>query len=83
MTATDQCPMRSRLAGQDATTMSGPSSSHNQSIRAIDASSIHHITSGQVAVDLQTVIKELVENALDAGATNIGMRVLGCHPLQS
>jgi DNA mismatch repair protein PMS2 len=42
------------------------------SIRAIDNSSIHRITSGQVVIDLQTAVKELVENSLDAGATNIG-----------
>jgi DNA mismatch repair protein PMS2 len=42
------------------------------SIKAIDTTSVHRITSGQVVVDLQTAVKELVENALDAGATNIG-----------
>lgn len=41
-------------------------------IKAIDESSIHRISSGQVLVDLQTAVKELVENSLDAGATNIG-----------
>jgi DNA mismatch repair protein PMS2 len=41
-------------------------------IRAIDGLSIHKITSGQVVVDLQTAVKELVENSLDAGTTNIG-----------
>jgi DNA mismatch repair protein PMS2 len=46
--------------------------SEAHSIKAIDASSVHRITSGQVVVDLQTAVKELVENALDAGATNIG-----------
>lgn len=42
------------------------------SIKAIDRSSVHRITSGQVVVDLQTAVKELIENSLDAGATNIG-----------
>jgi DNA mismatch repair ATPase MutL len=33
---------------------------------------VHRITSGQVVLDLQGAVKELVENALDAGASNIG-----------
>jgi DNA mismatch repair protein PMS2 len=41
-------------------------------IKAIDKGSVHRITSGQVVIDLQTAVKELVENSLDAGATNIG-----------
>jgi DNA mismatch repair protein PMS2 len=41
-------------------------------IKAIDQNSVHRITSGQVVIDLQTAVKELVENSLDAGATNIG-----------
>ncbi|KAF9066496.1 hypothetical protein BDP27DRAFT_1423871 [Rhodocollybia butyracea] len=43
-------------------------------IKAIDSSSVHRITSGQVVVDLQTAVKELVENSLDAGATSIEIR---------
>jgi hypothetical protein len=46
------------------------------SIRAIDTASVHRITSGQVVVDLQTAIKELVENSLDAGATSIGISTI-------
>ncbi len=41
------------------------------SIRAIDATSVHRICSGQVILDLSTAVKELLENALDAGATAI------------
>jgi DNA mismatch repair protein PMS2 len=48
------------------------SSESNGAIRPIDSQSIHRITSGQVVIDLQTAAKELVENSLDAGATNIG-----------
>lgn len=43
-------------------------------IKAIDKASVHRITSGQVVVDLQTAVKELVENSLDAGATNLEIR---------
>lgn len=40
-------------------------------IRPIDATSVHRICSGQVILDLATAVKELIENALDAGATSI------------
>ncbi|KAF6747529.1 hypothetical protein DFP72DRAFT_604810 [Ephemerocybe angulata] len=51
-------------------------------IKAIDKSSVHRITSGQVVVDLQTAVKELVENSLDAGSTNIEIRFRN-HGLKS
>jgi len=44
-------------------------------IVAIPQAEVHRICSGQVVVDLATACKELIENALDAGATKIDVRL--------
>lgn len=49
-------------------------SSPRSSIQAIKRGDVHRITSGQVVLDIQSAVKELIENALDAGATTIEVR---------
>ncbi|XP_051877095.1 mismatch repair endonuclease PMS2 isoform X2 [Pristis pectinata] len=44
-------------------------------IKAIDRKSVHRICSGQVVLNLCTAVKELVENSIDAGATNIEIKL--------
>ncbi|EGB04191.1 hypothetical protein AURANDRAFT_72554 [Aureococcus anophagefferens] len=44
-------------------------------IAKIDTASARKLSSGQVVVDLAGAVKELLENALDAGATSIELRI--------
>ena len=41
-------------------------------IKAIDQTTVHKICSGQVVLTLAVAVKEIVENAVDAGATSVG-----------
>nr|WJN24952.1 mismatch repair protein [Pseudozyma flocculosa] len=60
--------------GQDSGAAATPGGQGASSaIRAIPSQDVHRITSGQVVLDLQTAVKELIENALDASATNIAI----------
>ncbi|NWI85745.1 PMS2 endonuclease, partial [Pitta sordida] len=52
-----------------------PSPQPSGAIRPIDRTSVHRICSGQVVLSLGTAVKELVENSLDAGATNIDIKL--------
>uniref|UniRef100_A0A8C5G5R7 Mismatch repair endonuclease PMS2 n=1 Tax=Gouania willdenowi TaxID=441366 RepID=A0A8C5G5R7_GOUWI len=56
------------------TTFSSPSEPAG-AIKAIDKHSVHQICSGQVVLTLATAVKELVENSIDAGATNVDVRL--------
>ena len=44
-------------------------------IKAMDKTSVHRLCSGQVVLSMAIAVKELVENALDAGANNIEVRL--------
>ena len=49
-----------------------------RNIKAIDQTSVHKICSGQVILDPSSALKELVENALDAGGSKIEVRLKEC-----
>lgn len=43
-------------------------------IQPISRSDVHRITSGQVILDIESAVKELVENSLDSGSTNVEVK---------
>ena len=44
-------------------------------IKAMDKTSVHRLCSGQVVLSMAIAVKELVENALDAGSNNVEIRL--------
>ncbi|XP_069501736.1 mismatch repair endonuclease PMS2 isoform X2 [Ambystoma mexicanum] len=55
--------------------MQGASTELAKAITPIDRKSVHQICSGQVVLNVGTAVKELVENSLDAGSTNIDIKL--------
>lgn len=55
--------------------MKDDSRSESGRIRTIDAQSVHQICSGQVITNLSIAVKELIENAIDAGATIVEVKL--------
>ena len=55
--------------------MEAEASLEARQITRIETTHIERLHAGQVIVDLCSIVKELLENALDAGATSIGMVV--------
>ena len=62
------------LEAQAAVGLQSSSSNRNASIRPIPADSVRQIVAGQVIFDLASAVKELVDNALDAGSTSINSK---------
>ncbi|XP_045517260.1 mismatch repair endonuclease PMS2 isoform X1 [Pieris brassicae] len=48
---------------------------NQENIKPINRDTVHKICSGQVVLSLAVAVKELLENSLDAGATNVDIRL--------
>ena len=45
-------------------------------MKQLNKDTVRLITSGQVVTSVSNVVKELIENSVDAGATNIDVRLI-------
>lgn len=51
-------------------------------IRQLNVDTVRKLRSTQVVVDLCSVVKELVENAIDAGAGNVRITIRSCFEIE-
>ncbi|KAI9495913.1 hypothetical protein BDB00DRAFT_177043 [Zychaea mexicana] len=49
---------------------------HDRAIEALDKTTVRRLHSGQVIVDIDSIVKELIENALDANARSIDVKLV-------
>ena len=49
------------------------------SVRRLDEKTSHHLKVAQVIPDFSTIVKELIENSVDANSTSIGNLLLSYH----
>lgn len=66
------CPA---MTNSNASTVSETNTETRQTIKLIEAKSNQYITAGQKISDIESVVRELVENSIDAGARNIEVKL--------
>jgi len=74
------CPANNAEATDEISNKSDAENEHqdpapSKSIQVIDKKTVHRICSGQVVLDLATAVKELVENSIDSGASNVEIKL--------
>ena len=52
---------------------------HNHTMKKLPVESIRLLTSTQVVTSFASVVKELIENALDAGASSVDVKLVSLH----
>ncbi len=68
-------PAAAEASTSSSSAPAAAASSSTSRIRSVDNKTVQRICSDQVIVDLPSALKELLENALDAGATRLDIRL--------